>query len=436
MSLSRRLRGPGSVLPEGVLSRVRLEPGQVSQAGIRTAEVRFATPAERLTAVGFVGLDQSRRALVASDARGRLRVDRLHACSEGEAVRAGQPLAELYGYDVSQAIQVFLDAYRARRDGPDATDSQRTPLGDPEERVRLAVEGLKVLGVRQEQIDAIAGAEAPGGLLPLLAPIDGLILRKNAVRGQYVTEGEVLFEVADLGRVWVEARIFEEDLGRVEVGGPVEATVPTYPGVVFAGEVALIGPTLDPATRTAAVRFTIDNPGHRLRPRMFAQVTLHAAARDGTARAVETCPVSGRRLGSMGPATVVEIGGRTVPICCRGCAPKLRAEPDRYLAPRENPGGAPVLCVPESAVIDTGSQRIVYVECGPGLFEGRAVTLGSRRDDLYPVIEGLSPGERVAVNGVFLIDAETRLNPTTRGVPPPDAGGVVGPRPRGPDSVQ
>src|SRR3954454_5698453 len=246
MSLSRRLRGPGSVLPEGVLSRIRLEPGQVAQAGIRTAAVRFATPVERLTAVGFVGLDQSRRALVASDARGRRRVDRLHVSSEGEAVRAGQPLAELYGYDGAQAIQVFLDASRARRDGPEAMNTQRTPLGDPEERVRLADEGLKVLGGRQEQINAIASAEAPGDLLPLLAPIDGLIIRKDAVRGQSVTAGEVLFEVADLGRVWVEARIFEEDLGGVEVGGPVEATVPTYPGVVFAGEAALIGPTLDP----------------------------------------------------------------------------------------------------------------------------------------------------------------------------------------------
>ena len=94
--------------------------------------------------------------------------------------------------------------------------------------------------------------------------------------------------------------------------------------------------------------------------------------------------------------------------------PETAARPDKFLGPPGNPGGARVLSVPESAVIDTGALRLVYVERRPGVFEGRAVTLGPRRGDIYPVIEGLAPGERVAVGGAFLIDAETRLDPTTR----------------------
>src|SRR5262249_12555995 len=95
MALSRRQRAAGEVLPEGAWSRVQLAPRQVAQAGIRTVEVEFTTLPERLTSVGFVDFDVGRRALVASDARGRLRVDRLHVSSDGMAVRAGQRLAEL-----------------------------------------------------------------------------------------------------------------------------------------------------------------------------------------------------------------------------------------------------------------------------------------------------------------------------------------------------
>jgi Cu(I)/Ag(I) efflux system membrane fusion protein len=169
------------------------------------------------------------------------------------SVRAGQRLAELYGYDVSQAIRVFLEAHRALRDPPEKrAASERSPLGDPEERVRLAAQGLKVLGVRQDQIDAIAGGDGSSERLPLLAPIDGQVIRKDVREGQYVPEGTVLFEVADLSRVWVDASVFEDRLGCVDVGRPAEATVPAFPGVVFKGSFTLIATALDPATRTAS----------------------------------------------------------------------------------------------------------------------------------------------------------------------------------------
>src|SRR5207245_2583794 len=93
---------------------------------------------------------------------------------------------------------------------------------------------------------------------------------------------------------------------------------------------------------------------------------------------------------------------------------KLKEHPARYLAslaPPPSPEREGVLSVPESAVIDTGTRKVVYVESGPGVFEGRAVVLGPRSGDRYPVLEGLAPGDRVAAAGAFLIDAETRLNP-------------------------
>jgi Cu(I)/Ag(I) efflux system membrane fusion protein len=412
MQLARRLRGAASATTDGVLSQVRLTPGQVAQAGVRTVTVGFTRRDERLTTVGHVDFDDSRRLQVASSARGRLRVDRLYAPSEGVAVHAGQRLAELYGYDVSQAIRLYLDACAARRPGSEPPNGPwPAPPGDPEERVGLAAQGLKVLGVRQDQIDALMAGSEPSELLPLLAPISGHVIRKVVYEGQYVSEGTVLYEIADLSRVWVVAQVFEDGLGRVEVGRRVEATVPAYPGEVFTGRVSLVAPALDPLTRTAAVRFELENPGHRLRPGMFATVTLSLAPEPRASLRQMNCPVSGKRLGSMGAEVKVEMSGRTAWVCCDACITKLKSDPASYLAGPDRSSADVVLSVPESAVVDTGSRKVVYVESGPGLFEGRAVTLGGRAGDYYPVLAGLAPGEKVAAKGAFLIDAESRLNP-------------------------
>jgi Cu(I)/Ag(I) efflux system membrane fusion protein len=266
-----------------------------------------------------------------------------------------------------------------------------------------------------EPIDAVAAGGGPGERLPILAPIDGLVVRKEVYEGQYVAEGMPLFEIADLGRVWVEASVFEDQLGRVEVGRPAEVTVPAFPGEVFAGRIALIAPALDPATRTAAVRVELDNPGHRLRPGMFATVILDVPQGDRTLREQALCPVTRRRLGSMGPAVPAQIGGRTAWVCCAGCVSRLKSTP---VVDLETTPGDRVLSVPESAVIDTGGRKVVYVEAGPGVYEGRAVILGPRMGDRFPVLEGLAPGERVAARGAFLIDAESRLNPAMRRMEP------------------
>ena len=85
-----------------------------------------------------------------------------------------------------------------------------------------------------------------------------------------------------------------------------------------------------------------------------------------------------------------------------------------------------VLTVPESAVIDTGTRKIVYIETDPGVYEGRAVVLGPRSGDRYPVLEGLAQGDRVAAAGSFLIDAESRLNPAA---PAPEPAAPAAPEP-------
>jgi Cu(I)/Ag(I) efflux system membrane fusion protein len=434
MTLAKRKKGDKASLPEGVLSRVELPAFRVRQAGIQTAEVRFAPLLETLTTVGNVGFDERRLATIPSKATGKSRVEKLYVNFQGREVQAGEPLAELYSPELNQAIHELLTAARrAEHDEAQArTAAGRSLLNDRRELVRLSEEKLKRWGLTQGQIDEILAQGKTSFTIPILAPTGGTVVKKNVREGDEVPEGFPMFEIADLTHVWVQAQVFEYQIGLVRLGQAVEATVEAYPGQTFPGRVEFIQPTLDPTTRTVEVRFDVENPGRLLRPGMFATVTLKTPVADAPAFRAKyaaaphtghqltltvdeqrNCPVTTLKLGSMGDPVAVEVDGRKVWTCCPACAPKLKALPAKYLARLEPPPADEVLSVPESAVIDTGNRKVVYVEAEPGVYEGREVVLGTRIGDRFAVLEGLAPGEKVAAKGAFLIDAESRLNAST-----------------------
>ncbi|MDB5349277.1 MAG: rane-fusion protein [Planctomycetota bacterium] len=444
MPLAKRPRGKKVTLPEGVTARVELAPFRVAQAGIKTAEVAYAPLSQTFATVGYVAFDERRMANIVSKVPGRTRVEKLHVNYSGQDVAVGQVLAELYSPELSQAIQELLNA--SRRAGTSA--GTQSPLGrslavDRQEMARASAEKLKRWGLTQLQIDEILKKGTTDVTIPILSPIAGHVYKKNVVEGQEVQEGFTMFEVADLHTVWVQAQVYEHQLGLVREGQSVEATVEAFPGKVFPGKVEFIQPHLDPTTRTVEVRYALDNPGHRLRPGMFAVVTVKTPVADTpdfrsqlagakpdaglvrlvslTAAEQKVCPVTGAKLGSMGDPVAVEVQGKKVWTCCAACPPKLKADPARYLARLAPPPRDEVLSIPESAVIDTGTRKVVYVESGPGVFEGREVVLGRRIGDRFPVLEGLAVGEKVAASGAFLIDAESRINPGAAPAAPPPA---------------
>jgi Cu(I)/Ag(I) efflux system membrane fusion protein len=459
MPLSKRKKGEKERLPEGVLARVSLAPYRVAQAGIRTVDVGYEPLSETLTTVGTVEFDERRLKRIASKTKGLARVEALFVNFTGTAVDEGQPLAEVYSPELYQAMQELVLAHRRAQEPAAAKSSVvKSILGDPAELVRLGQERLVLWGMTPRQVDEILTRGRADQKLMILSPIGGVVVRKNVEQGQYVAEGEAMFEIADLSHVWIQAQVFEDRVASLQVGQPVEATVEAYPGEVFKGRVAFIDPALNPATRTVTVRYDMDNADLRLRPGMFATVTLKTpvvdtpafrgartvtatrAATAGkavvlTAAQQKVCPVTTLKLGAMGDPISVEVEGRTVWTCCPNCPPKLKASPSKYLARLAPPPADGVLSVPESAVIDTGHSTVVYVEREPGVFEGRKVVLGPRIDNRYAVLEGLSPGEKVAAAGAFLIDAETRLNmgaDAGAGAGPAHSGDTAGPVPVGP----
>jgi Cu(I)/Ag(I) efflux system membrane fusion protein len=372
MPLSKRKKGSGvaEALPAGVVSRVQLTPYRVVLAGVQTWPVDYVPLSKEITAVGFIEFNERSQRTVSARVAGR--IDKLIANETGQMVTAGDELASLYSPELLVTVQNLLDAKRSGN--KDYVANARTRL--------------QLLGIDDPQIEEILSSNTATTHLRIRSPINGHVITKYVREGQYVEEGTPLYDVADLSTVWIQAQIYEDDLAFLPVdlvndphahdwdGLTVTATTRAFPDQPIEGKLTFVYPHVDEETRTVTVRFELDNPGHKLRPGGTATVTLKVNPNDIAALAA----VAGEGHG----AEMLKEGR--------------------------------MLAVPESAVIDTGNQHIVYREQSPGVYEGTDVKLGPAMAGpggaiFYPVLRGLSHGNLVVTSGSFLVDAETRLNP-------------------------
>lgn len=374
MPLSKRKKGDTTeeVLPAGVVNRVQLSPYRVTLAGVQTWEVAPVLLTKEINAVGYIEFNE--RGLKNVSARVKGRIDELHINETGQIVAANDLLASLYSPDLNVTVQNLLDAKRR---------SSAEPLASARQRLNL-------LGIGNDQIDEILASGKANSHLRIRSPISGHVIKKYVREGQYVEEGTPLYDVADLSSVWIQAQVYEDDMAFLPVEQshkrspddpsslPVMATTRAFPGETFRGTLAFVYPHVDQQSRTVTVRFELPNPGHKLRPGMTANVTL------------------------LVPPTRVPI-----------LSDALEHDPERAA----QLAAGQVWALPESSVIDTGSQKIVYRETLPGVYEGVQVVIGPKMigpDNVifYPLVSGLDVGERVVTAGSFLVDAETRLNPS------------------------
>jgi multidrug efflux pump subunit AcrA (membrane-fusion protein) len=356
MPLSKRKKGEEvdaeEALPPGVVSRVQLTPYKVVNAGVQTVEVSYQPLTKEITTVGFVEYDERKLARITARPTGKSRIDKLYVNVTGQKVQKGEPLAELYSPDLVVTVQNLLDAQRSGN----------------QDLQRMARDRLQLWGIDDDQIKDILRTGRAATRMTVRSPISGHVIKKYQVEGEYVEEGARLYDVADLSTIWIEAQVYEDQAAFLKEGLSVAATTKAYPNREFSGKVAFIYPFLDTATRTVKVRFDMQNAGNELRRGMYATVSLQVPA--------------------------VQLA-----------APAKDASEEQ----KRNYERGLVLAVPERAVVDTGSRKIVYRESELDTFEGVDVQLGPRCGAFYPVARGLQAGDRVATAGAFLIDAETRL---------------------------
>lgn len=353
-------------------TQVELSPRAAMLARIETVEVeRLSSPELDLRLLGRVEVDEGRVRNVSAWIGGR--VDGLKVRETGTVVRRGQSIATLYSPEVYAAHQDLLTAQRQldRLSGASelAQSSAKSALESARERLRL-------LGVPDAELDAMAEAEKPRKSVAIRAQEGGTVMERLVTQGQYVETGAILYRVADLSKLWVQLDAYEADLPMLLEGQSVELEVEALPGRSFQGEIAFIDPLVDPRRRVAKVRVEVDNASGELRPGMFVEALVRG-----------------------------ELG-------------------------REGEGGEPStiqrpLVVPASAPLFTGRRSLVYVEVasvsGAPTYEARVVELGPRMGDRYPVVAGLSAGERVVTHGAFVLDADLQIRGGDSMMVQPDA---------------
>lgn len=328
------------------------QPGtalSLTPAEITAAGVQVAevrTAALKTDIASFGRVEQPEAQLAAVSARIGGRVDKLYVQYTGETVRRGQPVADLYSPEVATALSDYRLAQETRNRLGQSDDPGARAQADA--LVTASQRKLELWGISEKQIDAPETAGIPH--ITLYASASGSVVDRKVTQGQYVNAGDTLFTVADLNTVWIKADVYEDQLTQIRPGQEVEITAEALPNRTLHGHVDFIEPAANPQTRTVPVHVHVANPGMSLLPGMFVNANFVSRA------------------------------------------------------------AAQTIVIPRSAVLDTGTRKIVYVAKSEGVFEAREVALGTPSDDLFPVVSGLSPGDKVVLSGNFLLDSQAHLS--------------------------
>ena len=258
--------------------------GAIQQAmNLRTTEVKRGTLWKYIKTVGTVQYDEDKLVHVHPRAAGW--VEKLRVRAEGDAVKRGEPLLDLYAPDILNAQVDFLIALKQTDQGA----SSRRQLDNARNRLRL-------LEVPERVISRIDDQKKTRDTVPMLAPQSGIVTHLNIREGMYVTPATEIYTIADLSSMWVMVDVFEHQLAWVEQGKSAKISVPAYPGKSWEGKVEYLYPGLDPGTRTLRVRLRFPNPDGLLKPNMFAAVVIYGGPkRDALIVPAEALIVTGER---------------------------------------------------------------------------------------------------------------------------------------------
>ncbi|MFH1008927.1 MAG: efflux RND transporter periplasmic adaptor subunit, partial [Candidatus Latescibacterota bacterium] len=274
------------------------------------------------------------------------RVDRLFVNFTGAVVKKGQPLLEIYSPDLVTTQEEYLLSLETL----DKVANSRIPetVYGARSLVQASRKRLLLWGISEQQIEKLEQDRKAQTHMTLYAPMGGVVTQKMVKEGMYVKEGQVFFDIADLSAVWVMADIYESELSWIENGQMAAVSVEAYPGETFMGRITFIDPVLNTKTRSVGVRIEAPNEKHLLKPGMFADVNVRVPT------------------------------GR-------------------------------ILAVPKAAILDTGPRKVAYLDQGEGQFVGVEVKIGREAEGFFPVLSGLSEGDRVVTAANFLIDSQTQL---------------------------
>lgn len=317
---------------------IQLSDEAIALANVQTTRVSRQNPVKEIRLYGTIQPDE--RSLQSQAAHVGGRIERLFVDFTGETVQKDKTLAVIYSPELFTAQQELLEALRMQPVQPRLVEAAR--------------EKLRLWKLTPGQITAIESSGVVSPLVEIKASTSGIVVGKNVNPGDYVEAGNVLFDIADLSKVWAMFEAYETDLPFLRTGDRLDFTLQAFPGRQFGGRIAFIDPLIDKASRTAKVRVEVGNPNLELKPEMYATASVTAPLRQYRNQIV----------------------------------------------------------VPQSAVLWTGKRSVVYVrqpEYNSPVFKIREIELGPWLGDSYVVASGLADGEEIVTNGVFSVDASAQL---------------------------
>jgi Cu(I)/Ag(I) efflux system membrane fusion protein len=339
---------------------VRMGPEEARRIGVTFARARVRPLELSIETVGTVTYDETRLSVVNPRIEGW--VEELFVDFTGAPVEEGEPLMAVYSPDlVSAQEELALASRLAREAGSERSVANARRLLDSARR-RLAY-----WNVDPEQTRTVEETGTVQRTLVLRAPAGGVVVEKNVVEGDRIAPGTNLFRIADLDRVWIEADVFEKDLGLVREGQEATAAFEAYPGQEFPARVTYVYPTVSMESRTGRVRLELSNTRRLLKPGMYARITLDAPPTDST------------------------------------------------------------VVIPRSAVLSTGTRSLVFIRSEDGLLTPRKVSRGRTQGESVQILQGLRGGEEVVSSAVFLVDAESSLGILTGEMEGMSPGGEMAP---------
>ena len=307
-------------------------------ANVATSIVSHKQPAKEVRLYGKVQADE--RLLQNQVAHISGRIEKLMVNFTGEPVRQGQTLAVIYSPELITAQQELLEAAKSKQNQPEIYDA--------------AKEKLKQWKLSDAQISQIERTGKVKNNFEVYSNTSGIVTAKRVNTGDYVSQGAVLFDIANLSNVWVLFDAYESDLPFLKVGNAISFTLQAIPGKTFTASIKFIDPVIDPVNRVAKVRVEVNNAGAKLKPEMYATGLVRA---------------------------------------------NLNEYRDK-------------LVIPRSAVLWTGKRSIVYVKqpkTEEANFKIREIELGPMLGNSYVVESGLAEGEEIVTDGTFSVDAAAQL---------------------------
>ncbi|MBD3180336.1 MAG: HlyD family efflux transporter periplasmic adaptor subunit, partial [Candidatus Latescibacteria bacterium] len=334
--------------------RIAISPAAARLARISTVEVSRRNLVKLVRAPALVEYDETGESVISARVGGR--VEKLYADYTGMTISGGDPLALLYSPELISAQKEFLLA-----SGSDMSGSARRKL--------------LLWGITEQQIEELSERGDVQETLLIHASSSGTLVHSYIREGSYVREGDPLFHIADLSTVWVMADLFENDMNLIQEGLTAEIEFEALPGESIKGRISFMEPFLSGSLRSLKVRVEVDNRDNLLKPGMLAAMNIEVPLRGSKGMAASTADHS---------------------------------EHSGHAAGVDN-SGMGVLAVPKSAVVNTGTRSVAFVQEREGVYLLRNVTLGSSSDGYYVILDGLAEGERVVEKGSFLIDSQSRL---------------------------